>query len=92
MSKEDGDKLESIDKTLREILKWTRFANISKLKETLETELDSDEKKLAYENTNDLSGLKEVAAIAITLTSTIAGTSTVIGSIKYAISTYIQLL
>jgi len=62
LSKEDEKRLESIDKTLREILKWTRFANISKLKEILEAELDTDEKKLAYENTDGTNGLKEIEA------------------------------
>jgi hypothetical protein len=61
LSIEDKNKLESIDKTLKDILKWTRFANISKLKEILEGELDSDEKKLAYENTDGENGLREVA-------------------------------
>ena len=54
--------LESAGKTLQEILKWTRFANLSKLKEVLEAELDTDEKKLAYENTDGTNGLKEAAA------------------------------
>jgi hypothetical protein len=61
---EDENKLESIDKTLREILKWTRFANISKLEEILEKELDTDEKKLAYDNTDSTNGLKELASIS----------------------------
>jgi hypothetical protein len=68
---EDDDKLVSIDKTLREILKWMRFANISKLKETLETELDTDEKKLAYENSDGVNGLKEVAVASGTPQDTI---------------------
>jgi len=73
LSKEDEDKLESIDKTLKEILKWTRFANISKLKETLEAELDSNEKKLAYENTDGENGLKEVAVASGAPQDTIYG-------------------
>lgn len=60
LSKEDENKLESIDRTLKEILKWTRFANVSKLKEILEKELDTDEKKLAYESRDGVNGLKEV--------------------------------
>jgi hypothetical protein len=34
LPKEVQQKIDSIESTLREILKWTRFANISKLKET----------------------------------------------------------
>jgi len=54
------DKLSSIDSTLKEILKWTRFANISNLKEMLEKELNNDEKKLAYENSDGVRSLDEV--------------------------------
>jgi len=72
LSKEEEKNLESIDRTLKEILKWTRFANISKLKEILEAELDSDEKKLAYENTDGVNGLKEVATASGTPLPTVA--------------------
>lgn len=58
----DQNKLDSIDRTLREILKWTRFANISKLKEILEKELETEQKKLAYENSDGVKGIKELAA------------------------------
>jgi hypothetical protein len=58
----DGnDELGSIHQTLKEILRWIRFANISKLKETLDKELDIDEKKLAYDNSDGINGVKEVA-------------------------------
>jgi hypothetical protein len=66
-------KLDSMDRTLQEILKWTRFANISKLKETLEKELDSDEKKLAYENSDGTKILNEVAAASSTPRDTVYG-------------------
>ncbi len=56
--------LRSIDRSLREMLKWNRFANISRLKEVLEAELDTDEKKVAYENSDGNNGLREVAAIS----------------------------
>jgi hypothetical protein len=55
------DILTDVRSTLREILKWIRFANTSKLKEILETELDTDEKKLAFENSDGINGLKEVS-------------------------------
>jgi hypothetical protein len=64
LPKEDENKLDSIEETLREILVWTRFANIGKLKEILEKELDTDEKKLAYENSDGENGLKEIAAVS----------------------------
>ena len=53
--------LESIDKTLKEILKWTRFANLSKLKEVLTAELDAEAKKLVYEASDGSKGLRDVA-------------------------------
>jgi DNA-binding PadR family transcriptional regulator len=49
---------------MREMLKWTRFANFSKLRETLETELDTDEKKIAYDDSDGANGLKELAALS----------------------------
>lgn len=63
LPKEVQQKIDSIENTLAEILKWTRFANIPKLKETLENELDTDEKKLAYENSNGENTLKDLAPI-----------------------------
>jgi len=57
-------KVESTDETMREMLKWTRFANFSKLRETLETELDTDEKKIAYDDSDGANGLKELAALS----------------------------
>ena len=70
---EDESKLDSIDRTLREILKLTRFANISKLKETLEKELDTDEKKIAFENSYGVNGLKELAVASGAPQDTIYG-------------------
>ncbi len=62
------DRLESIDKTLKELLMWTRFANIPKLKEILEKELDTDSKKVAYESsdgTNALSAISEISGTPV---------------------------
>jgi len=64
-------RLESIDKTLRELLTWTRFANIPRLTEILERELDNDQKKLAYENSDGTNGQKEVSALSGAPISTI---------------------
>jgi len=62
--KEVQEKIDSIESTLREILKFTRFANISRLKEVLDRELDTDEKKIAYENSDGETILKELAAVS----------------------------
>ncbi len=64
LPKEERNPLVSIDETLKEILKWTRFANISKLKEVLISELDSDEKKLSYDGSDGVNGLKELVDIS----------------------------
>lgn len=61
LPKQVQEKIDSIESTLRDILKWTRFANITKLKDTLEKELEIDEKKLAYENSDGVNGIREVA-------------------------------
>jgi len=48
---------------LKEILKWTKFEGMQKIKQVLENTLDSDAKKLVYESSNGLSS-PEVAKIA----------------------------
>jgi len=53
-----------VGETLKKILMWTRFANISKLKEVLEKELDDNQKKLAFENSDGENGLKELSTIS----------------------------
>jgi hypothetical protein len=70
---EEDDKLASIDWTMRELLRWTRFANMGKLKEILENELDSEEKKLAYESTDGKNGQKEVAELSGAPLGTVKG-------------------
>lgn len=64
--------LQSIDRTLQEILHWTRFANISKLVETLEKELDTAEKRLAYDRTDGMNGVREVSVASGTPMRTVA--------------------
>lgn len=59
--KEIRDKLDENQKLLREIARWSRFQNVSKLKEVLTDELDSNEKKLAFENTDGMKGINEIA-------------------------------
>ena len=48
---------------LREILKWVRFTGMKEVKAALETTLDTDQKKTAYQ-ASDGRGTREVAAIA----------------------------
>jgi hypothetical protein len=67
------EKIDSIENTLLEILKWTRFANIAKLKEILEKELETDQKKLAYESTDGINGTKEVALVSAAPQDTVYG-------------------
>lgn len=62
--KEICDKLDQNQKILVEIARWIRFQNISKLNETLLAELDTDEKKLAFENTDGVLTLDEVAKVS----------------------------
>lgn len=62
--KEIRAKMDENQQLLREIARWSRFQNIGKLKEVLTAELDSDEKKLAFENTDGAKGIKEIAQIS----------------------------
>ena len=48
---------------LREILKWTKFEGMQKVKQVLETTLDTDTKKLVYELSDGISSPK-IARIA----------------------------
>lgn len=61
--KEIRAKMDENQELLREIARWSRFQNIGKLKEVLATELDTDAKKLAFENTDDAKGINEVAQV-----------------------------
>lgn len=63
---EGTDKLDIINRNLKEILMWLRFANIAKLKEFLEKELDMDAKKIVYENSDGLRPSSELAKISST--------------------------
>lgn len=56
-----AERLDTIQTTLQEILKWSRFQNLPQLRQVFEQQLDSDEKKLAFENTDGEKGYREVA-------------------------------
>jgi hypothetical protein len=58
------EKLESIEGILQESLVFTKFANLSNLKQTLEKELNTDETKIAFENTDGVKPLKEIATLS----------------------------
>jgi len=55
---------------LKEILKWTKFEGMQKVKQVLETSLDTDVKKLAYELSDGVSSPK-IAKIVAVASSTI---------------------
>lgn len=56
-----AERLDVIQVTLQDILKWSRFQNLPRLRQIFEQQLDSDEKKLAFENTDGEKGYREVA-------------------------------
>lgn len=64
LPKEFQEKIDSIENILRELLAWTRFASIPQLRATLEKELDTDEKKLAYENSDGENTLKDIVPLS----------------------------
>jgi hypothetical protein len=47
-------------KILREILKWTKFAGMAEVKRVLETVLNGDKKKLAYQLSDGTRGTRDV--------------------------------
>jgi hypothetical protein len=67
------EKLEENKKILTDILRWVRFQNIGKLKDVLIAELDTDGKKLAFDNTDGVRGLDEVAKASGTPRDTVYG-------------------
>ena len=69
MSNEENEQT----KLLREILKWIKFAGMKAVKEVLNSALDTDQKKLAYQLSDGDSGMTEVCkATEIASTSTIS--------------------
>ena len=52
------DNNKEIKNILKEILKWTKFQGMQKVKQVLETALDTDTKKLIYELSNGNSSPK----------------------------------
>jgi hypothetical protein len=63
LGKDERDLLERIHGTLEELLKWTRFEGMLKVKEVLLDVLRTDEEKLAY-HYSDGRGSEEVAKLA----------------------------
>lgn len=54
-------KLKEMHTILGDILKWTRFQNLPRLKEVLEKELDDQNKKLVFEYTDGQKSLRKVS-------------------------------
>ncbi len=61
--KDIWEKLDENQKLLKEIARWSRFESIGRLKEVLTAELDSDEKGLAFENTDGAKGIRDISQI-----------------------------
>lgn len=59
MNSQDNEQTE----LLREILKWTKFESMQKVKGLLDATLDTDVKRIVYESSNGLSS-PEIAQIA----------------------------
>ncbi len=55
-------KLDTLNSTMKEILKWSRFQNMPRLREVLEKELDDQSKKLVFENTDGQKSMRQVSA------------------------------
>src|SRR5271157_6387137 len=67
------EKLDENQKVLGDIRRWVRFQNIGKLKDVLIAELDTDGKKLAFDYTDGVKGLEEVAKASDTPRDTVYG-------------------
>jgi len=70
---EVAKKLDMLNSTLKEILKWSRFQNLPKLKEVLEKELDDQSKKLVFENTDGQKSMRQVSTESAVPVPTIQG-------------------
>jgi biotin operon repressor len=74
MSQEElAKKLDMLNSTLKEMLKWSRFQNLPKLKEVLEKELDDQSKKLVFENTDGQKSMRQVSTESAVPVPTIQG-------------------
>jgi hypothetical protein len=60
MSNDDSEQT----RLLSEILKWIKFTAMKEVKSTLKDVLDTDAKKLVYQNSDGTHGLKELAKLA----------------------------
>jgi predicted transcriptional regulator len=54
-----------IKEILKELLRWTKFEGMQKVKQVLEVTLDSDVKKLIYEMSNGLSSPEIAQAVGV---------------------------
>ena len=58
------DVLKEIASTLKQILKWSRFAGMQQLRTALAMNLATDEEMLVYELSDGTNGTREVASLA----------------------------
>ena len=56
--------LSDIADTLKEVLKWTRFAGMQQLKGIVSTSLENDVQKLVFELSNGQNSTRDIAKIA----------------------------
>lgn len=66
------DDIKELVKVNKDILKWIKFSNLGKVKEILETVLDSDEKKIAYQMSDGITRSGAIADIITPHQTTIA--------------------
>ena len=59
------DNDQEIKDILKEILKWTKFEGMQKVKQVLETTLDTDTKKLIYELSDGISSPKIAKIVGV---------------------------
>jgi len=55
--------LKDVHDTLKEMLKWTKFAGVKEVKPILETHLSNDSKKIIYYLSDGTKGIQEIAKI-----------------------------
>ncbi len=57
------ESVEKLNRTMKEVARWTKFRSVSGLRETLVRELNTPQKKLAYELTDGDHSRRDIAQI-----------------------------
>lgn len=55
------ESVERLNRTMKEVAKWTKFQSVSRLRETLVRELNTPQKKMTYELTDGNHSRREIA-------------------------------